>query len=75
MDSVRINRIELVGTSKSKTVVLETLVKANALNRTGNIDYNKYGHLDCVGFEKVSEKFVFNFLFRLLVPDYNTKKG
>ena len=74
MDSVRIIRSELVGTSKSKTVVLETLVKANALNRTGNIDYNKYGQLDCVGFEKVSEKFVDNFLFKVLVPDYNTKK-
>ena len=74
MDSVCIIRSELVGTSKSKTVVLETLVKANALNRTGNIDYNKYGQLDCVGFEKVSEKFVDNFLFKVLVPDYNTKK-
>ena len=47
MDSVRINRSELVGTSKSKTAVLETLIKANALNQTGNIDYNKYGHFDC----------------------------
>ena len=74
MDFICINRSDLVGTSKSKTAVLETLIKANALNQTGNIDYNKYGHLDCVGFEKVSEKFVDNFLFRVLVPDYNTKK-
>ena len=49
-------------------------MKANALNQTGNIDYNKYGQLDCVGFDKVSEKFVDNFIFRVLVPDYNTKK-
>ena len=74
MNSIRINRSDLVGTSKSKTAVLETLMKANALNQTGNIDYNKYGQLDNVGFEKVSEKFVDNFLFRVLVPDYNTKK-
>ena len=53
---------------------METLIKANALNRNGNIDYNKYGQLDCVGFDKVSEKFVDNFIFRVLVPDYNTKK-
>ena len=46
MDSVRFNRSELVGTSKSKTAIVETLIKAYALNRTGNIDYNKY--VDCI---------------------------
>ena len=75
MDSIRINLSELVGTSKSKTAVLETLMKANVLNQTGNIDYNKYGQLYNVGFKKVSEKFVDNFLVKVLVPDYNTKNG
>ena len=54
MDSIRVNRSELVGKSQSKTAVLESLVRANTLNLTGNLDYNKYGKLDAVGFEKVS---------------------
>ena len=74
MDSVRVNRSDLVGKSQSKTAILEALIKANALNRTGNVDYNKYGKLDGIGFEKVSVKFVDNFLFYVLVPDYNTEK-
>ena len=41
MDSIRVNRTELVGKSQSKTAVLESLVRANALNLTGNVDYNK----------------------------------
>ena len=71
MDSIRVNRSELVGKSQSKTAVLESLVRANALNLTGNLDYNKYGKLDAVGFEKVSPLFIDNFIFTLLVPDYN----
>ena len=71
MDSIRVNRSELVGKSQSKTAVLESLVRANTLNLTGNLDYNKYGKLDTVGFEKVSPLFIDNFIFTLLVPDYN----
>ena len=74
MDSVLVNCSELVGKSQSKTAALEALIKANALNRTGNVDYNKYGKLDGIGFEKVSDKFVDNFLLCVLVPDYNTEK-
>ena len=74
MDSVRVNRSDLVGISQSKTAVLEALIKANALNHTGNVDYNKYGKMDGIGFEKVSVKFVDNFLLYVLVPDYNTEK-
>ena len=74
MESTSLYRSELVGKTQSKTAVLESLVRANALNRTGNVDYNQYGKLDGVGFEKVSAKFVDNFIFANLVPDYNTKK-
>ena len=74
MDSVVVNYSELVGKSQSKTAALEALIKANALNRTGNVDYNKCGKLDGIGFEKVSDKFVDNFLLCVLVPDYNTEK-
>ena len=59
----------------SFTSLMEALIRANALNRTGEIDYNTDGVKDGVGFEKFTEKFVDNFLFRALVPDYNTKKG
>ena len=50
MDSIRVNRSELVGKSQNDTAALEALVRANALNRTGNVDYNKYGKLDVVKF-------------------------
>ena len=74
MESTRVSRSELVGKTQSTTAVLESLVRANVLNRTGNVDYNQYGKLDGVGFEKVSAQFVDNFIFANLVPDYNTKK-
>ena len=57
MDSIRVNRSELVGKMQKNTAVLEALIYANALNRTGDLNYNENGKLDGVGFEKVSEKF------------------
>ena len=51
MDSVCVNRSELVRRSQSKTCVMEALIRANALNRTGAIDYNTDGVKDGVGFE------------------------
>ena len=74
MDSIRVNRSELVGKAQNDTAVLEALIRANALNRTGDLNYNENGKLDGVGFEKVSEKFIDNFVFCNIVPDYNTKK-
>ena len=74
MDFLRVNRSELVGKAQNDTAVLEALIRANALNRTGNLNYNENGKLDGVGFEKVSEKFIDNFVFCNIVPDYNTKK-
>ena len=41
----------------------------------GDVNYNENGVKDVVGFEEVTEKFVDNFLVRILVPDYNMKKG
>ena len=48
MESIRVNRSELVGKTQNNTAILE----ANALNRTGNLNYNENGKLDGVGFEK-----------------------
>ena len=75
MDCIQINRSELVGLSRSNTAAVEALVRANALNLTGTINYNESGVNDGVGFEKVTKKFVDNFILRVLVPDYNVKKG
>ena len=55
--------------------VQHPLIRANALNQTGDVNYNKNGLKDGVGFVEVTDKFVDNFLFRTLVPNYNTKKG
>ena len=61
---------ELCGKSRRNTVALERVVQQNALNRTGGINYNKDGIKDGDGFEPCSEKFVDNFLLRVLVADY-----
>ena len=43
--------------------MLEIVAKANALNRTGMVDYNEGGFKDGMGLDSVSEMFVDNFLF------------
>ena len=73
--SLLVNRSDLVGHSKSKTSVLEALAETNALNYTGRIDYNEFGTKDEVGLVAATEKFVDNFLLKVLVPDYNVKNG
>ena len=75
MDFKRINRSEIVGRAKSRTAVVEALIQANALNRTGTTNYNTFGHKDGIGFEETTQKFIDNFLLRVLVPDYNIKEG
>ena len=47
MDSIRVNRSEVVGKNQNNTAVLEALICAKALN------YNKNGKLAGVGFEKI----------------------
>ena len=46
------------------------IAQEHSLNRTGVINYNKYGKQEGVGFISCSEKFVDNFLFHVLVLDY-----
>ena len=48
----------------------ENVVKHNALNKTGHINFNKGGVKDGVGFQPCSNKFVDNFVLRVLVADY-----
>lgn len=64
------SRRSLLGRSNKSTVHLEKIAKENSLNKTGSINYNKYGEKDDIGFTPCSEKFVDNFLFYVLVPDY-----
>ena len=70
-----LNRSDLVGNVKSKTALVEQVARWNSLNRTGRINYNEGGKKDCIGLRNVTEKFVDNFLLRVLVADYNTKSG
>ena len=73
MDFKRVNRSDIVGRTKSKTAIVEALIRSNALNRTGVTNYNTFGVKDGIGFEEATEKFIDNFLLRVLVPDYNIK--
>ena len=68
-------RRELVGTAKGKSALVEHLAQCNALNRSGKNNYNVGGCKDDVGLQSVTEKFVDNFLLRVLVDDYNMKDG
>ena len=56
--------------------ILYLLFLWNSLNRTGTVNFNKYGQQDGIGFSPCSDKFVDNFLFYVYVPDYfvTTKK-
>ena len=50
--------------------MLENVVKHNALNKKGRINYNKGGVKDDVGFQPCSDKFVDIFILRVLVANY-----
>ena len=65
-----ISKKELCGRSQKTTRMLENVVKHNALNKTGRINYNKGGINDGVGFQPCSDKFVEDFVLRVLVADY-----
>ena len=64
------SRRAILGRSNKNTVVLEKIAKENSLNRTGAVNFNKYGKQDVVGFSPCSDKFVDNFLLYIYVPDY-----
>ena len=70
------SRRAILGRSNKSTVVLEKIANENSLNRTGTVNFNKYGQQDGIGFSPCSDKFVDNFLFYVYVPDYfvTTKK-
>ena len=70
------SRRAILGRSNKSTVVMEKIAKENSLNRTGAVNFNKYGKQDGIGFSPYSDKFVDNFLFYVYVPDYfvTTKK-
>ena len=55
--------------------MLENVVLHNALNKTGCINYNKGGIKYCFGFQPCSDKFVDNFILRVLVADYFIQKN
>ena len=63
-------RRAILGRSNKSTVALEKIAKENSLNRTGAVNFNKYGQQDGIGFSPCSDKFVDNFLFYVYVPDY-----
>ena len=64
------SRLAILGRSNKNTMVLEKIMKSNSLNRTGAVNFNKYGKQVGAGFSPCSDKFVDNFLFYVLVPDY-----
>ena len=65
-----ISKKELCVRSQKTTRLLENVVKHNALNKTGHINYNKGGVKDGVGFQPCNDKFVDNFVLRVLVANY-----
>ena len=76
MDNViRINKKTFLGRCSRGVAAIEKIAQQNALNRSGNIDFNKYGKQDGVGFIPVTEMFVDNFILRVLVPDYQVKRS
>ena len=70
-----ISKKELCGRSQNATRMIENVVKHNALNKMGRINYNKGGIKDSVGFQPCSDKFVDNFILRVLVADYLIQKN
>ena len=66
---------DLIGRSKATGAVIESIARANALNLTGDLNYNTYGSKDAHGFQQVTEKFIDNFLLHAVVPEYYVKNG
>ena len=56
--------------------VLEALIKANALNQTGNVDYNKYGKLDGIGLKSylTSLWIIFYFVYLYQITTQRRKR-
>ena len=54
--------------------MLENVVKHNALNKSGLINYNKGGVKDGVGFQPCSDKFVDNFILPVCGPNISSTR-
>ena len=63
------SRRAILGRSNKNTVVLEKIAKENLLNRTGAVNFNKYGKQDGTSFLPRSGKFVGSFLLYVYVLD------
>ena len=63
------SRRSILGRSNKNTVVLEKIAKENSLNRTGAVNFNKYGKQDGISFLSRSGKFVDSFLLYVYVLD------
>ena len=74
MENYYISKKELCGRSTRPSVLLEKVAQRLALNKTAYVDYNAFGNKDGVGFIPCTEKFVDNFILRVLVPDYFVEK-
>ena len=61
--------------SRKTNTTLVNLALANAENKTGYIDYNKYGLKDNKGLMSCGPKFVDNFVLMCYVPDYHITNG
>ena len=70
---MKVNNSALIGRQTKDTALLEYLIRANALNQTGTLDYNKYGTKDGIGIVECNDVFVDNFLLSLLVPGHLIK--
>ena len=64
------SRCAILGQSNKSAVVLEKIAKENLLNRTGTVNFNKYGKQDGIGFSPCSDKLMASFLLHVYVPDY-----
>ena len=58
-----------VPVSVDSTKIATKLIKQNAFNRTGQVDFNKYGPKDGCGLIPYSEISIDNFILETVVPD------
>ena len=64
-----------VPVSVDSTKIATKLIKQNAFNRTGQVDFNKYGPKDGCGLIPYSEISIDNFILETVVPDCLVVRG
>ena len=65
-----ITKKQLVGQSTREDNNVTKVARWNAMNQTGDLDYNKYGIKDGIGLVPVSEMFVDNFVLKTIAASY-----